>query len=544
MDELMEQFLIESRELVQQASDDLISLEGNPGDQPRIDSAFRAIHTLKGSVAIFDFPPMLSALHAAEDLLSAVRGHRVPANRPVLDALLQCVTASDAWIEAIAATGALGPESLVESERLKALLSDVARPSPNLSDVAVLSSPSEPDALVAAPASSLAANRTLRIDGTQVDAVADVVGELIVAKNALGHIASRAADVNTELSRALKANHTDMERLIGDLHRSVTRLRMVPLSRSFRRFPRLVRDMAGKLGKTVELEIVGEEVEADKTIVDGLYEPLLHILRNALDHGIEEPAVRIAAGKSAAGRIKLEARNSSGQITISVSDDGRGLDVEQIRQTALRKNMMTPEAVADLDEEAVINLICAPGFSTSSSISEVSGRGVGMDAVKTSVEALSGRIELSSSPGAGTNVTLILPLAVFVTTIMLVRAGEQWFGVPVEAVRETVRIPRNHILPIKAGEAFSLRNRTLPLMQMSSLLGLPASTRPDIARVLVVDSPASPVGLEVEDFGERMEVHLRPATGLLTGFTDLLGTALLGDGKVLMVLHIANVLGG
>ncbi|MDO9384454.1 MAG: chemotaxis protein CheW [Hyphomicrobiaceae bacterium] len=544
MDELMEQFLIESRELVQQASDDLISLDGNLGDQARIDSAFRAMHTLKGSVAIFDFPPMLSALHAAEELLSAVRGHRVPADKPVLDALLQCVTASDAWIESIAATGALGPESLMESERLKALLSHIAGPSPYSRDPTVLSPSSKPEAPIATPSSSSAANRSLRIDGTQVDAVADVVGELIIAKNVLGNIASRAADVNTELSRALKANHTDMERLIGDLHRSVTRLRVVPLSRSFRRFPRLVRDMAGKLGKTVDLEIVGEEVEADKTIVDGLYEPLLHILRNALDHGIEEPVVRTAAGKSASGRIKLEARKSAGQITISVSDDGRGLEVEQIRRTALRKNMMTPSTVADLDEEAVVNLIFAPGFSTSSSVSEVSGRGVGMDAVKTSVEALSGRIAVTSNPGAGTNVTLILPLAVFVSTIMLVRAGEQWFGVPFEAVRETVRIPRDRVLPIKAGEAFSLRNRVLPLIQLSSLLGLPASTRPDNARILVVGSPAAPVGLEVEDFGERMEVHLRPVTGLLSGFTDLLGTALLGDGKVLMVLNISNVLGG
>lgn len=542
MDELMEQFLIESRELVQQASDDLIALVANPTDEPRIDSAFRAIHTLKGSVAIFDFPPMLSALHAAEDLLSHIRSHRKAVDKSAIDVLLQCVTASDAWIESIASTGSLSNGSAAESERLQSLLRSIVSPEENSSSPEAVAPPQPGPESATAPASSNA-NRMLRVDGAQVDAVADVVGELIVAKNALRHLASKAASVDPSLGRALKVNHSDMDRLIGDLHRSVARLRMVPLERTFRRFPRLVRDMATKLEKDVDLELVGEDVEADKTIVDGLYEPLLHILRNALDHGIETPEKRLSTGKSGTGRIRLEARNTGNDITVTVSDDGNGLDVGKVRETATRKGLVSPAAADHLDQSELLDLIFAPGFSTSSSVTEVSGRGVGMDAVRTSIEALSGTVSLTTAAGSGTVVTLVLPLAVFVSSIMLVRAGGEWFGVPVDVVRETVRVARSRIVPIKHGEAFSLRDRTLPLIRLSDVLGLPSLHRAsENARVLVVGSEASPSALEVEEFGERIEAQVRPATGLLAGFSSVLGTTLLGDGKVLMILDIPQVL--
>ena len=225
--------------------------------------------------------------------------------------------------------------------------------------------------------------RSVRVDTTRIDALVDLVGELIVAKNNLEHLAAQAAIVDPSLSRALAVNLSGFERLTGEMHRAVMHLRMTPLSRTFSRFPRWMRDTAGKLGKTVNFEIADEEVEADKAVVDGLFEPLLHVLRNAVDHGIEDAGMRRAAGKPAVGRIALEARPDGDQIVVAISDDGAGLDPVKLRAVAKLKGLMSDEALNALDDAAVADLIFTPGFSTADSITDISGRGVGMDAVRT-----------------------------------------------------------------------------------------------------------------------------------------------------------------
>nr|WP_245215687.1 chemotaxis protein CheA [Pararoseomonas baculiformis] len=650
---MLEQFLIEGRELVQQATEDLLALERDPADAARLDGAFRAVHTLKGSVALFDLGPMERALHAAEDLLDALRAGRLRAGRGVIDPLLDCIGASEAWIEALDAEGRLPGDAAERGRRLEEALraslggdaASTAAPSPArdpewlrglaVAEAAALAQAGaagqrvtalryvpapdcfflgdDPMALLRAvpglialrlgarepwpggsaldpfacnlviellstaaeeevrqvfrfvadqvetgevaspgparpapaeePATGGGAGRSLRVEAGRIDALLGLVGELIVAKNGLAHLVAQLEGADPGLARAFGESRAGIEALAEAMHREVLGLRMVPLARSFRRLPRLVREAAAALGRNVALEIRGEAVEADKAIVDGLFDPLLHLLRNAVDHGIEDPAARAAAGKPEAGSIILEAWQAGGGIVVEVRDDGRGIDPARVRRAAKERRVMPEAAIDALDDEAAIQLVFQPGFSTASAVTALSGRGVGMDAVRAGVEGLGGRVSLASRPGAGSAIRMLLPQGATVTTVLLVRLGAEMFGVPIGAVAETARIPAGLILPLRQGEAFVLRDRTLPLIRLPALLDRPATPRGDTARVLVAGAGAGRVGLEVDGFAGQADVLLRPLEGLLAGMPGLLGTAMLGDGRVLLVLDLPGLIG-
>lgn len=654
MDELLAQFLIEGRELVQQASEDLLALEREGHSPARMDSAFRAVHTLKGSVGLFDLAPMGKALHAAEDVLDAVRGQRTGAGGGFLDPVLACLGACEAWLDVFERHGALPPSAVEQGRQLEAALRHcmpgaqlggtggpapasptdwaaalaatqgeavataqaagltvtalrylpdadcfflgddplalmrglpelialrieprspwppVAEYSPftcNLNIEALSTATAEeirgvfrlvPDqlTLVELPASAAAATavtpdgageagaRVLRVDAARIDRLLDVVGEMIVAKNALAGLAARVGAVDAGLGRALADNQAAMERLAGEMHRNVIGMRMVPLSQTFRRFPRLMRETATELGKPIDFQILGDEVEADKAVVEGLFQPLLHVLRNAVDHGIEAPPRRAATAKPATGQVTLRASRRGDQILVTVADDGAGLDPAALRAAALRRGFGDPAAIEALDDAAALDLVFAPGFSTASTVTALSGRGVGMDAVRIAVEHLGGRVSLSSAPGAGTTVQLVLPRATVITTVLVIRLGEERFGIPIEAVMESLRLPVAMIQPISHGEAFVSRGRTLPLLRLSELLGLPSRPRQGmVARLLVVRCGDQPVGIEVDGFSERTDLLLRPMSGLLSGMAGLLGTALMADGSVLLVLDVPELIG-
>jgi two-component system chemotaxis sensor kinase CheA len=271
---------------------------------------------------------------------------------------------------------------------------------------------------------------------------------------------------------------------------------------------------------------------------------LLHVLRNAVDHGIEAPEVRLQAGKPAGGHVALSAAVQGEQIVISVRDDGGGVDPARIRQSAVASGFMTQAAAEALDDDAAAELVFAPGFSTAKSITSLSGRGVGLDAVRSSVEALGGRVTLRSVAGEGTVIRLALPRAVIVTTTMAVRAGGERFGIPMEAVAETARIPLERILAVREGSALVLRDRTIPLLRLAELLGLPYEARQGRdAKVLILPRGDELVGVEVDGFDERVDVLLRPVTGLLAGVPGLRGTALMGDGNLMMILDVMELAG-
>ena len=288
----------------------------------------------------------------------------------------------------------------------------------------------------------------------------------------------------------------------------------------------------------------GDDIEADKAVVDGLFEPLLHVLRNAVDHGIEGAAAREIGGKVPTGRVTLSASREGDQIAIAVADDGPGIDPAKIRQAAKTSGIRSPGVIDGLDDKTTLDLVFAPGLSTASSVTDVSGRGVGMDAVRTAIESLGGRVAINSVLRQGTMVRFTLPQAVVITTVMVVAVGEDEFGVPIDTVVETTRLPADRITPIRSGSAFVMRDRTIPLMQLSGLLGLADSQRVSSdLKVLIVAVGDQRIGIEVGNFAERIDVLLRPMTGLIATMPGILGTALLGDGRVLMILDLPELIG-
>jgi two-component system chemotaxis sensor kinase CheA len=373
----------------------------------------------------------------------------------------------------------------------------------------------------------------------------NLTGELLVAKNALGHAVAQAQGGMdaAALAALLKDQHAVLQRLVDELQRSVLNIRVLQMRYVFQRFPRVVRDLVLSLGKPAHLVTEGDETEADKVIVESLFEPLLHLLRNALDHGVESPDVRMAAGKPAAAIITLRARRSNDNVIVEVEDDGAGVDVARVRAVAMERALVAPEILDAMSDAEALDLIFAAGFSTAGHVTQLSGRGVGMDAVRTAVERLGGRVAIESRPGAGATVRLTLPFAILMSRVLTVEARGQLFGIPLEAVLETVRIRRSEISPVGAARAFVLRNRTVPLIDLADALGeAPGSTAADHANIVVAVAGGRLGGLEVDRLGERLEVMLKPMEGLLSGMRGIAGTTLLGDGRVLLVLDLQELL--
>lgn len=623
MNEFVEQFLVECRELVAQGNDDLLALEQRPGDKDRLDGAFRAFHTLKGAAGIVDFVAMKRALHAAEDVLSAARSSGVPMTPALIDMCLLCLDQVGTWLDRMqmaageiptdaeataddivrrfASLGAPAPERRPEAptrsgdapsigirilEAQKLLLAEgaeegaagrresagrvaanVLRHAGNALDVSDLEGPlqsgllagdapamvaaidrileglSAPAPQSAAPSVALAQDVTLRVGVERIDALVRLTGELLIAKNAIGHsarLAQAEADPG-QLAVALKNQHLLLDRLIGELQRAVFSLRVLPLHHAFQRFPRLVREMTVALGKPARLIVEGAATEADKTIVEAIFEPLLHVLRNSLDHGLESPAERSALGKPAIATIHLRAARQGEHVAIEVEDDGRGIDVARVREVARQRRILSDAALDSMSEEGVVNLIFAPGFSTATEVTDLSGRGVGMDVVRTTVERLGGRVGVSSQSGRGTIVRFTLPFTVMMTQVLTVEAAGQVYGVPMEAVVETARVSRAAIVPVGATHAMVLRDRTLPVLDLGEALGRLGTASGSDANVLVVNVGGHLGGIEVDRLGSRLEVMLKPPEGLLAGVPGIDGTTLLGDGRVLIVLDLEAI---
>lgn len=649
MDELIAQFAIEARELVQQASSDFLSLESNPTAHETLESAFRAMHTLKGSVGLFDLGPMQRVLHHAEDLLAQARSGNLTLDGAAIDALLATIEWVDDSIDGISQIGRLSDVQESQVARLIGLLTDeIADQENGATPVAPRGIPdwatslqgaanlhtSQPltairyephpecffngdDPLLAitrlpdlrqlvislkeppaslrdydpfrcnliieavtgasraeaegifrlipdqvelvsltngagsrsqesAPSFAPPADRkttTMRVEATRIDKLIEIAGELITAKNALVPIAADARrQGHSALARQITSSHTEIERLVGSLYSAATQARMIPLEHTFRRFPRLVRETAARLEKALDLVIEGETVEADREIVDSLFEPLLHLIRNGLDHGIESEAHRLQASKPARGRIDLRARQRGDQIEIEVTDDGRGISAEHIKEKAIARGLVSASQSSSFSEREILQFVFEPGFSTASSISELSGRGVGLDVVRRSVQRLGGTVEMQSVFGGGTSFLLKLPISFSMTQLMVVEVGAERYGIPLSDVVETHKLPVSDIQAIRSGRAFILRHQTIPLLDLAELLQMPAS-RPasrDL-KVIVVESGGQRFGIAINAIAERAETLTRPLTGLLQGVTGIAGTTLLGDGRVLLVLNLEEL---
>jgi two-component system chemotaxis sensor kinase CheA len=375
----------------------------------------------------------------------------------------------------------------------------------------------------------------------------NLIGEMVVAKNGLPYLAGRAeAEFGVrELAREIKAQYAVINRIADDMQDAIMQVRMMPVSFIFQRFPRLVRDISRKLGKDVNLVLEGEDTEADKHIIEALADPLLHIVRNSLDHGIELPDLRRAAGKPAEGRLAIRALQEADRVIIEISDDGKGIDPAVIKRKAYEKGLIDEASLERMSDREAIHLVFAAGFSTADTVSDLSGRGVGMDVVRSAVEKVNGTVSLESEVGKGARLRLSLPLSMAVTSVMMIESDRHVFGIPMERVVETVRVPRSAIHLIKNRQATVLRGRIVPLFALNQLL---ATGKPQLANaedelaMLVIRVQGEHVGIVVDDFREVADIILKPMAGILAGMSGYAGTALLGDGSVLMVLNPKELL--
>ncbi|CDH46877.1 chemotaxis protein CheA [Candidatus Contendibacter odensensis] len=387
--------------------------------------------------------------------------------------------------------------------------------------------------------------KTLKVDQHKVDRLMDLIGELVVAKNGLPYLAQRAERVygQRDLAREIKDQYGVINRIAQELQSSIMQIRMMPVGHVFQRFPRLVRDLSKKLDKKINLVVEGEDTEADKNIIETLADPLIHILRNSIDHGIESPEERLSLGKSDEGWIRVKAYQDNDNVAIEISDDGRGVDAAAVKDKAVRRGLITPEQAETISDHEAVQWIFAPGLSTADQVSDISGRGVGMDVVRNSVDKVGGAVTVHSRQGMGTDIRLTLPLSMAVTQVMAVELDGKLLGVPMDIVVETVRLPPAAIYAIKQREAFILRDRLVPLTRLRRLLDLSEPATGDAAlATLVVKFHGESVGIVVDNFREGMEVILKPLEGVLAGLRHYAGTALLGDGSVMLVINLKELL--
>jgi len=384
--------------------------------------------------------------------------------------------------------------------------------------------------------------KTLKVDQDKIDRLMNLIGEMVVAKNSLPFLAGRAETVfgARELSREIKSQYAVISRIAMEMQDTIMQVRMLPVSFVFQRFPRLVRDISRKLGKEVNLVLEGENTEADKNIIESLADPLIHIVRNSLDHGIESPEVRRAAGKPAEGRLVIRAIQEADRVLIDISDDGKGIDPAVIKRKAYENGVIDEAALDRITDQEAVNLIFAAGLSTAEVVSDLSGRGVGMDVVRAAVNQVNGTVTVESTPGAGTRIRLSLPLSMAVTNVMVIESDKQIYGVPMDAVLETVRVPRANIRSIKNRQTTVLRNRLMPLRSLNELLANSApqaANEDDELAMLVMQIHGEQIGIMVDDFREVIDIILKPMSGILASLSTYAGSALLGDGSVLMVLN-------
>ncbi|WP_297259513.1 chemotaxis protein CheA [uncultured Desulfovibrio sp.] len=405
----------------------------------------------------------------------------------------------------------------------------------------------KPAAAAAKPAAKPATetaqkSSSIRVDHERLDHLMNLIGELIINRNRYALIArsleSGGADVDiSQVAQSLSETTYAMARISDDLQDTIMKVRMVPVSSVFSRFPRLVRDLSRKSGKEVDLVMEGEETELDKSVVEAIGDPLVHLIRNSVDHGIESEEARVAAGKSPKGRVTLRAFHKGNSVAIEIEDDGKGIDPEKMREVAIRKGIITAEEAAQLDDREAVELIFAPGFSSADKITDISGRGVGMDVVRTNIKNLKGSVSTNTELGKGTRFTLSLPLTLAIIDALMVNVSGQTYAIPLDAVSETTKIECSRLTDVKGRKAVTLRGEVLGIVELAEMLDLPRTDPlPEVLSVVVIHDNDRRLGLVVDRLLERQEIVIKPLGAYLGDLKGISGATIMGDGSVILIL--------
>ena len=576
MDELTREFLIESQEGLDRMERCLTDLETRPKDAALLGEIFRSVHTIKGTTGFLGFKRLEKLAHAGENLLGLLRDGKLVADRPLITGLLQLLDGLRSILKSIETEASEGdgedtrlieelgalqapahahqPARAHAGSHSASIAAPVAPPESTVPSAppgpAVVAAPAppvnaapaaEPEASSArpqsspAPAAGTAAESTLRVDIILLNRMMNLVGELVLTRNQV--LQATATDPNmTLLSRRL-----DM--VTADLRESVMKARMQPVSNIFSKIPRIVRDLSQSLGRRVRLQVEGQDTELDKSQLEAIKDPLTHAVRNSLDHGIEPPAERQAAGKDPEGTLKLRASHEGGHVIIEISDDGAGIAVEKVRQKAIERGLITADRAAQLGERELLQLIFLPGFSTAAQVTNVSGRGVGMDVVRTNVEKIGGKVEIDSRAGKGTTLRLRIPLTLAIIPALIVRSVNQSFALPQGSLSELVHIPpelaANAIEWIEGAPLHRLRGKLLPLVFLDRLLMPAEEHRPTTERdnfIAVLDADGRRFGLVVDGLADPEEIVVKPLSAVLKNIGLYSGATVLGNADLALIL--------
>ncbi|TXG98048.1 MAG: chemotaxis protein CheA [Nevskiaceae bacterium] len=601
-DSILADFLTEAGELLERLGSQLVELEKRPADPELLNAIFRAFHTVKGGAGFLSFAPMVDLCHAAEDVFNALRSGKRGVDATLMDAVLSAADHLQAMLAQVANSDApaAAPPTLVETlhalakakpaapapaatpapaqpagdtiseDEFEALLDELhgagkgpGAPSPAAAGSKDTITEAEFDALLdqlhgtgkapgatvkaepvaaalpaapaAAPAAAkAAAETTVRVDTQRLDRMMNLVGELVLARNRLKTL--RRGHDPAALSRTVG----ELDHITRRLQDAVMQIRMQPIAKVFSRFPKVARDVARGLGKQVEVELQGEDTDLDKNLVEALADPLVHMVRNAVDHGIELPEVRVKAGKPAAGKLTLAARQEGDHILITVSDDGAGMDPDRLRSKVVEKGLMDGATAARLSAEECLQLVFLPGFSTKEQISDLSGRGVGMDVVKSAITRLSGDVSIRSRVGQGSVVRIEVPLTLAIMPALMVTLGARVFAMPLASVLDVFVLDESKVRALDRWDVIMLRGQALRLVHLDRWAGEPAaSTQP--RHVVEVQCGGDRYGLVVHQVRGREEVVIKPLGAMLKGLAGLAGATVTGEGRVALILDVPGL---
>jgi two-component system chemotaxis sensor kinase CheA len=537
--ELVGIYLEDAREHLAVLDDTLLRLEREGHDPEVAASLLGPLHTLKGNSGMIGFTGVKDYIHRLEEVFARARDGALVLGPAALDRLLEGATALRQAVESACAAGSEARDLSPEKAALGALL-DAAAARPD----AATATPEPPRGGKAPETAALVPTRSsmVRVDFAKLDHLLNLVGELIVHRTKLSELARQVADIAPGAGPELLASVHLVAGVSTQLQETIMDVRMLPLRHVFERFPRLVRDLARQQGKQVELVLQGEETRVDKAVIDELGEPLVHLIRNAVDHGIEPPAVRAARGKSPTGTILLTASQESSQVVITLVDDGGGIDAAEVRRRALERGIVRADEA--LTDREAIQLIFTEGFSTARTITDVSGRGVGLDVVVHSMERLNGLIEAETIPGAGTKFTLQLPLTLAIITVLMVEVGGAVYALPSGAVVESLRYPKSEVTRIGGRDTLRVRDRIVPLVYLAELFGA-SEARGDEAYAVIVGRGEKRLGLTVDRLRGQQDVVIKALDPVIAeAVAGIAGATILGDGRVVLILDVASLFEG
>jgi len=526
-------FLEEAAEHCAEMSAALLELEKDAGSTEAIDLVFRAAHSIKGMAASLGHDAVSELAHAMEDRMQVFREAGRVFGSSGIALLFRALAGLEQMLENFKAERPPDPVP----ELIAALAASAREPVPPvpeaLPETTAGEGASRPTAVTEA-IGALEAPRppsTVRVNTSTLDRFLASVGEIILNTSQVRTAVSASAGAS-----GFSEDLDRMEQVVGELQRRALELRTTPLSRILEPLPRTARTMAQRLGKRIEVEVSGAELEVDRSILDRLGDPLVHLLRNAVDHGIEAPEVRVRAGKPEAGRICIDARRERDAIRIRVSDDGAGVNLEALRARAIEAKVVHRDLAGDLSPEHLMALVFQPGLSTSPRVSDISGRGVGMDAVRVTVESLGGAVELSSEVGSGTHVQLEVPLTAAIQRVLLLALGEEVVALPITRVERVLEV-RAEQIESSGSDAFALiGEELLPVLDLAGCLGLPAAARREVMSVVVGDVRGERMGLVADAIESQQQIYVKPVPDLLAGRRALAGLTVLGDGRPVFLI--------